>query len=82
MFEDRIDLDDVFVGKISAFEYNPYIYIEPVYYNSFFGDTPIVRIGDLLTTGNATAATGLTLHFNMIARLSCMLNGRNECYET
>ena len=76
--EASFDLDDAYAGKISTFEYNPYMYIEPIYFNSFFGDTPILRIGDSLMTGDATAATGLTMHLMIIGRLKCKLLGPKD----
>eukprot|EP00979_Chaetoceros_neogracilis_P013106 scaffold3666_cov268-Chaetoceros_neogracile.AAC.17 len=67
--------DEGNVCKISIFEYSPYMYTESIYYNDFFGETPIVRVGDSLMTGDSSAATGLTMHLYMITKLKCKILG-------
>lgn len=68
-------------AKLSFFEYHPYIYQDPVYYNEFFGNVPIVRLGNSLLSGDVNGSTGLEIHFFIILRLKCrlMMKNKDEC---
>jgi hypothetical protein len=66
-------------GKLSLFEYHPYIYKDPIYYNAFLGDVPIIRVGNSLLSGDVNGSTGLEFHLFMILRLKCFLMNRDKC---
>ena len=67
-------------AKISTFEYHPYIYTDPLYHTSFFGDdVPVLRIGESLLSGDANGSTGLEMHLFMILKLKCKLMNRKTC---
>lgn len=63
---------------LSTYEYHPYIYTDPLYHNDFFGNVPILRIGDSLLSGDANASTGVETHWYMILRLKCMLASKTD----
>eukprot|EP00977_Amphora_coffeiformis_P014616 scaffold4102_cov168-Amphora_coffeaeformis.AAC.5 len=59
------------MADVTLFQYRPYLYKDPLVPGGFFGndETPLLRLGDSLASGDPNMGTGLNFHIQVVQDL-------------